>query len=81
MSRQQEGSRDAQDHKDATALEDIIDRNGMVDVLATMSSICQAKADHIRQYADSELDAVDWERAADLLAKLTDSHRFKVISP
>jgi hypothetical protein len=45
------------------SLELMIDLNGIDGVLAAMAAICAMKADHVRQYADSEYLAREWERA------------------
>jgi hypothetical protein len=52
----------------ASALEQAIDAHTLHEIVYTLAAICNEKADHIRQYADSASLASDWDRAGDRLA-------------
>jgi hypothetical protein len=52
----------------ASALEQAIDAHTLHEIVYTLAAICNEKADHIRQYADSGSLASDWNRAGDRLA-------------
>jgi hypothetical protein len=53
---------------DVLALESMIDTHTLHGIVYTLAAICNEKADHVRQYADSESLASDWNRAGDRLA-------------
>jgi len=51
-------------------LENIIDRNGLLNVLGTIEEICYLKADHLRTNWQDEVSAKAWENDGKLISKI-----------
>jgi hypothetical protein len=57
------------DRGDISALEEIVDRQGLQGVLNMLAQICEEKADHIRVSYDDMVTAGSWKRDANRIAQ------------
>jgi len=46
------------------AIEDMIDKNGLIELLEDIATICDLKAEHLREAWQDTVSAKTWERAA-----------------
>lgn len=61
---------------DAIALELLIDRNGLSDLLHAIAEIATAKAEHVRTNWQDEATASHWDKAATLAGLTADGIGF-----